>query len=190
MSIVPCGCAIQHVVADNSSIRRCAPTRPLAWSEHMNVESRSARFCRSAADAVTSLNVDPGGYRPNRARSISSRSRLRARLGDAARFDGFVRVIEEARERIAADGEQLAGVRVDHHCRGMSGRRARRVLRQDARHRACSGASIVSVHVARAVQKRLHLRVARRVAVTQQRNQLAIVSPNRRGPDGRRHLAP
>src|SRR3954468_21337514 len=48
------------------------PARPSGRVRHRNVLCRDSGLARSAAIAVTSLNVDPGGYWPYRARSSIS----------------------------------------------------------------------------------------------------------------------
>src|SRR5205823_3509595 len=88
-SIVPCG----RVSSTSSRTGRCQPSifAPILPSEsrtQVNVVVRGSRRCRSAADAVTSLNVDPGGYNPYRARSSSASAAVSA--FDAAELAGFV----------------------------------------------------------------------------------------------------
>ena len=83
------------------------------------------------------------------------------------------------RERIAATGQEIAGVGVDHHGSGVPGRRARGVLREDARHRRLKRRVDREPDVARAGQERLHVGMIGRVPVPKKRDQLAIVSPKR-----------
>src|SRR5262249_47563356 len=80
-SIVPCGCAS----STSSRTGRFqpgifAPTLPSGRRAHVNVVLRGSTCCRSATDAVTSLNVDPGGYKPRR--GATRKGAPRPRPGD------------------------------------------------------------------------------------------------------------
>ena len=93
-------------------------------------------------------------------------------------------------ERITGDRQEVAGVRIDHDRRGVSGGGSRGVLREDVRHRRLERRVDRERDIALASQERLHVRMIGRVAVAKERNQLSIVSPNRgdRLPGSLAHL--
>ena len=170
MLIVPCG----WVSSTSSRTGRVrpginAPTRPSGRRVHVNVVRLDAISRRSAAAAVTSLNVEPGGYSPYLARSSSASVSVERRRSDHE---------SERGKRIARDRQEVAGVRVDDDGCRLAASRLLRIVGQDRGHAKLEMRINGEMHIARSGQQRLRRRVVGIVPMSQQRDHLTIVAPN------------